>query len=588
MIDFTRINDFTYYAPNFLRIKSEVSNSVVPLDFNPTQLKLHQVWEQQKSKQGMIRLLILKARRQGMSTYVEGRLFHQTVTNPNTNSLIMTHDKQSLVKLFEMSKFFWESLPPQLRPMKERSNATELIFRNPKEKERLRTPGLNSLIEVYSAGTKTATRGGGYNFAHFSEVAFYEDAKTLTTSARPSITNSPGTVIIYESTGNGRQGFFYEEWQKAKRTMKGGGRKESNFIPLFFSWMELPTHALPFHSIDERNDFMSSLDEEEKYVREKFKATAEQLNWRRDMILDLGGDVEKFHQEYPCDEEEAFIAKGTPLYAKKTLLELATSCISPTEVGEYSVDGFHLSDVGLLKIWERPKPGLEYVLAADSGAGLEGRDYSTIQILKIPTDTSPFVEQVAEFRQQLEPVEFSILITRLATWYNNALAVPETTGAGLATVTELKQLYWNIYQWEYVDRLTHSQTKRLGWDTGPTTKPLMTKFMGACLAAKILKIRSEELVEELFSFVRNTTGSGEADYNCHDDLAICFMIALFVVGHTTSQGNLLERMGMYKQGKMEEAHPKTSPTKVSSLDRDLHFIGQDDLVTGGDQSWLSY
>jgi intein/homing endonuclease len=68
-----------------------------------------------------------------------------------------------------------------------------------------------------------------------------------------------------------------------------------------------------------------------------------------------------------------------------------------------------------------------------------------------------------------------------------------------------------------LDRFEQRSIK-LDWETNVGTKPLLCQYVGACLTANILEINSEELVDEMLSFVRNMNNSGEADYNCHDDL----------------------------------------------------------------------
>lgn len=529
MIDINRLQDFSYYAPNLLRIKTE-KRQIIPLIFNTIQQRLHYIWEHQLRTTGMVRLDILKARREGVSSYVEGRLFHQTVTVPNTGAFIITHDKPSLSKIFNMSKLFYDELPKQFRPMKRYSNKSELILENPNEKARFTNPGLRSAIEVFSANTVTASRSGGYSIGHNSEIAFWENAEDLITSTVPSIQDLPETTIVNESTGNGRSGYFYEHWKKAKANLKST-RRLSNFHPIFFSWLEFPEYSTLFHQSKERADFIGTMDEEELYIHKKFKATLEQLNWRRRKILDFNDDVEKFHQEFPCNDEEAFIAKGTPYFSKKKLLELRSQCIDPIERGDVGFSGFVSNIDGPLSIWERPVKDAEYVLAADVGEGLVDGDYSTIEVLRVPKG-HPQIEQVAQWKGWIDPVQFGGKIVELAKWYNEGLAVPETNNHGFTTLNEIKQIYWNIYRWQYFDRFKQYETEKLGWSTSVATKPLLCSYAASCLAADILVIRSEELVDEMLTFVRNTNNSGEGDYNCHDDLVMAYMIGVFTLAHT--------------------------------------------------------
>jgi hypothetical protein len=587
LIDISRLHEFRYYAANLLKIKTE-KRQIVPFIFNIEQERLHKVWEWQLKTMGMVRLIILKDRRIGASTYIDGRQFHQTTTIPNTGGFIVTHDKASLGKIFGMAKLFYDALPKDYRPMKRYSNKTELVFENPVEKERFTNPGLRSFMEVFSAATGTASRSGGYSFAHFSEVAFYDNAEALITSTVPSVMDLPGTVKVYESTGNGRQGFFYEQWRKARKSLNSP-RKLSNFYPIFFGWLTFPEYTKPFHSKQERVDLIGTLDEEELYLIQKFKATHEQLNWRRSKILDFDDDIEKFHQEYPSDDEEAFVSKGTPYFSKRLLLQLRNKCKSPLKRGKVSELGFVENEDGEFSIWEFPEKGAEYVVAADAGEGKVDNDPlhydpSVVQVLKAPKG-SPLIKQVAEWKGYIDPTMFAGVIAAIGNMYNEGLAVPENKHPGLTTIAELKHIYWNIYHWTYIDRFKNAESTKLGWETNSATKPIGCSYLATCLMAGILEINSEDLVDEMLAFIRNTSNSGEADYNCHDDLVMAYMIGVFCLGNAYNVGSLLQKLGQFteKQGEQKKKS-YFDPAK-----HDLAFIqGEDDLVGAGDMTWLTY
>jgi len=583
--DLTRIKDFNYYAPNLLRIKTD-KQQIIPFNFNSEQRRLHQVWEWQLKTLGMVRIIIDKARRVGMSTYVEGRTFHEVVTSPFTDAYIIAHDKDALNTIFNMSKLFWEELPDPFRPMLRYSNKKELVFENPNAKLRLIDPGLRSAIEVFSANRIQASRSGGYRIAHFSEVAFYSNAETLITSTTPSIPDTSGTVKVYESTANGRGNFFHNEWLKAKESLTSK-RKSSNFYPIFFSWLDFADYKTNFRTVDEKEDFIFTMDEEEKELNIKSKATLEQLNWRRKKILDFGGDADKFHQEFPKDDIESFVASGQSYFKRQKLRELLDRCSPPKFVGEISALGFSENDDGNLWVWEKPQRGDEYIVSADVGGGVIGGDPSVIQVLKVPK-TTPKIEQVAEWRDWIDPIHFAAKIVNLARWYNEALVVPETNNHGFATLNEIKQVYWHIYQWEYFDRFSKFVSNKIGWETNGSTKPIMCDYTSGCINADILIIHSSHLIDEMMSFIKNPTGSGEADANCYDDRVMAFMIGLFVVGHSYHAQSILKEMGLVSEPLSTEDEPR-KVHRVSNLDRDLdNYFPDEEMVSSQDRSWMNY
>jgi hypothetical protein len=62
-------HDFSYYARHCLKVRSK-SGAIVPFELNAVQRRVHEAAERQLAGTGRIRLLVLKARQPGISTYV--------------------------------------------------------------------------------------------------------------------------------------------------------------------------------------------------------------------------------------------------------------------------------------------------------------------------------------------------------------------------------------------------------------------------------------------------------------------------------------------------------------------------------------
>jgi hypothetical protein len=68
-----RLNtDLEYFAAEVLKIRPK-AGGLVPFIFNPVQRKLHAIIEEQRAETGRVRIVVLKARQEGVSTYVAGR-----------------------------------------------------------------------------------------------------------------------------------------------------------------------------------------------------------------------------------------------------------------------------------------------------------------------------------------------------------------------------------------------------------------------------------------------------------------------------------------------------------------------------------
>ena len=97
-IDLTHcIEDFPYYASTLLKIKT-VHAQLVSLNLNSPQQRLHVILDNMRLNRRLQRVIVLKARREGISTYCEARIFHASHLNENTDSVIIAHEKNPVGK----------------------------------------------------------------------------------------------------------------------------------------------------------------------------------------------------------------------------------------------------------------------------------------------------------------------------------------------------------------------------------------------------------------------------------------------------------------------------------------------------------
>jgi hypothetical protein len=294
-------DDFAHYAARCLKIRSK-SGAILPLTLNTAQMHLHNRIEQQRTRIGMVRILVLKGRQQGCSTYTEGRFYHLVTHRFGVRAFILAHDLDSSKTIFEMVERFQVHCSPLVRPLAGTSNARELVF-----------PRLDSGYEVATAGNKAAGRSKTVQYFHGSEVAFWPNAEQHLRGVLQTIPREIGTEVILESTSDGPQGVFYDMCTAAGR---GDGEYELVFIPWY--WDSGYRTEVPA-------DFQRTA-EEEAYA-DKYGVDDGQLAWRRLKIIELQG-VEGFQREYPADIEEAFEAPAegalwTPEMIKSTRVAAA-------------------------------------------------------------------------------------------------------------------------------------------------------------------------------------------------------------------------------------------------------------------------
>ena len=532
-------NDREWYIENFLKIRDKKSQ-LIPFKLNHAQRIVMEKIKQCEKEKKLKRFIVLKARQMGLSTLFEGLIFHDTANNPFRNSLIIAHEEPASVNLFNMSKLYYENLPDVIRPMKKYSNGKVLSFENPTidEKEKENNPGLRSKITIATAGSGEVGRSATINNLHASEVAFFPDAKQTMLGLLQSVPDELNTLVVLESTANGVGDWFHEMWQKA---VKG----ENDFIPIFLPWFIDPLYTRPFHSDEEREQFIdeinlvtydangNELHTYEYELMNKFNLTYEQLNWRRFTIANkCQGDESLFMQEYPATPEEAFISSGRPKFSINALKKYQTITKPPIRRGYLRTDEngkiiFIDDPNGYISIWKEPEPETFYCIGADVAEGLIKGDYSCACVGDSDFDV------VAMWHGHIDPDMFGMELIKLGKYYNYAYIGVENNNHGLTTLSIMKrEEYWNLFFTKTYDRISDTITQKLGWSTNAKTKPLMIDKLAEFIREMYIGIYSDLIISEAFTYIIEDNGKTNAQTGCHDDtiMACAIMLQLLLEG----------------------------------------------------------
>lgn len=499
------------YIEEFIKIRNK-EGKIIDLKLNTPQLKLYEIIKEQKRAKKPVRVIILKARQMGFSTLVESILFKDTVTKFNRRTGIITHIATATSNLFNMSKLMLENLPKDIKPSVKASNAQELIFDND-----IGT-GLRSKIKCMTAGTKGVGRSDTFDNLHLSELAFWEGDVTATlTGLLQSVPNLPDTMIIIESTANGYDK-FKELWEQA---VNG----ESDFIPLFVAWYELPEYSMPYSGF--------KLTDEEIKLKELYNLTNDQLEWRRWCIRNnCQGDIEQFRQEYPSNPEEAFISTGKCIFDKEKIIERLRSIPKPIKQGYFIYDEADaqrnvmsgikwVSDRnGCIKIWKLPnQPAFtKYAIGGDTAGDTPGDEFSS-DVVDAKT-----LEQVATLTLQTDEDLYAKQMYCLGRYYNNALIAIETNYSTFPQ-KKLEELgYPNFYVREAVDRYDKSVLKQFGFNTNRKTKPVILANLVQLVREDVDIFNDEKTLRQMLTMVRKDNGKQEAEEGYHDDKVMSIAI----------------------------------------------------------------
>lgn len=291
-----KLRDFDYYRERFLRVRPRQGGERIPFVLNEAQKALHLRIQAERETFGMVRALIPKARRMGVSTYIGGRYFHRTGTEFGRRAQVVAHRADSAANLHREIKEFAAGLPPAVQPSIGATNSYELIFDK-----------LKSLYKVASADGGDIGRSDDFHLLHLSEAAFFDNTEDLSSGLLQTVQPVPGTEITMESTGNGQSGMFFNMCEEANRQQNKGPWR-LHFLP----WTLMPQYRSPvpqaWKAPKEFEDYARThgLDREQLYWFWYQNYTIATMN---------GGQPEMIHrltrQEYPAFFSECFMADST-------------------------------------------------------------------------------------------------------------------------------------------------------------------------------------------------------------------------------------------------------------------------------------
>ena len=511
------------YIQRFLKIRTKAGD-IVPFVLNPPQLKLYDVIKREHAAGKPIRVIILKARQMGFSTLTEALVFQRTATQELVNSFIVTHQDDATTQLFNMFKLFYEKLPNQIKPMLKKSNAKELVFENPTrdDAEKERNPGLKSGVRCATAGGRGIGRSMTLQNVHASEFAFWPgDKKATLAGLMQAVPAIPGTMVIIESTANG-----FDEFKDLWDAAESG---ESDFIPVFFAWFEMPEYRM---KVPKGTEF----DADELKVKEQFGLDDEQLYWRRWCIKNnCGGDLNLFHQEYPATPDEAFIASGTPYFDNAVIIELRNATKDlPCKVGEFvykrlydpETERVTLTDIkwqdkedGAVRIFEDPKPGYPYVLGGDTAS--DGSDWFAAHCIDNVTG-----KLCAVIHHKYDEDAYAEQVFCLGLHFNKALVGLETNHSTHPTRRLQDMRYPKLYIREGFDDYERKVMKKYGFNTNSSSRSVIMALIKEYMRDTPENCVCYKTLGEMLTFCKDDTGKPVALPGEHDDLVMSLAITL--------------------------------------------------------------
>jgi len=518
--------DYHTFSAKYLNITNKQGDKV-KLVQNNAQNKLEDVITNLRTQGRPPRIIVLKARQEGISTDTEGRMTYNTSTKSNRNGLVVAHRSDSTAALFAKTKYFYDNMDDDIQPLKQASNATELVFNTPTNYQGNKK-GLNSKVKIQTAGKAGIGRSDTFHYVHLSEYAFWEGSDDNSPDKQlsgilQSVPEALDTWVIIESTANGINS-FKDEWDKA---VKG----TSGFTPLFLPWY---IHEEYVREVEDAESFISTLSKYEQWLMDDMHLPVDRVAWwRHQLQFACGGNVNTMKQENPTTPEEAFIFSGTPVFDNEKI----TRRIEELRIKQSYTEGYftfewqdetwkdRIIDSSIkfvasatknyIRVYNTPTHKTPYVLSGDTKG--EGKDEYTGQVMDNTTG-----KRVATVQIQLNNSKpYTWQMYCLGKYYNQALIGIEMN-FNTAPLEELQRLkYKNQYYREKSEGFNGELTLgKIGWKTDGITRPRMIDKEVYLVNERLDLIQDIPTLQQMLTFVYDKNGRPDAMSSKHDDLLI--------------------------------------------------------------------
>ena len=532
-------------------LKIEVKNgALLPFIPHPYQERLWLLIEEMDRAGTPVRICWLKSRQIGGSTFGAGEQYFRLRHRPGTRALTLAHRDSTTKHILEIAHRFHREANGAVCPVASRTTSKSLEYLSNR-----------SSIEIHTAGSKEATRGGTYSSVHLSEVAFYPDPEAVLVACLNTVPPIPKTLVLIESSANGIGNAFHARWDNAH---SGKG----DFIPVFTPWFECRDYCTPetdvqrewFAEVQQASwsgDSMElyfrrlQLSQQEAHIVERHRLSPGQIRWRSTALNSVfRGDEPRMRQEFPSIPDEAFIGSGRPFFDMGHLMrhrEAVRASPPPVEKGwlqQYRADDHKTGEpFGVVavrlhvswdsddawRIYERPCAESSYSIGADTAEGLQvdqavsgSSDFSAAVILDRSTRRI-----VATFHARIVPELFAEQLNLAGRAYGLPMQTIEFNSSGETVI------YILINEHEY-PVIYHRRNllvpgvaePRPGWKTTKSTRrPLLDRLARAHRSGGIV-IPDERLLDEMRTFIENSNGRPQAQAGKFDDMVMAAALAL--------------------------------------------------------------
>jgi hypothetical protein len=530
----TSVRDFleSYDIPT-KRVNSRTGKNLFPYRLREAQKRVLGEVEEFWGRGEGAKVLVLKDRQQGMSSFFESLMFERFARGGGGFGKTVSKDNDSSEELLRILVSFRLQTPDWVWAdvlggtwASERPDAMEF-----------RRGAMISRLETMAAKDGAMGRGSSPRWMHISEYPWWSAGKGNLGAALDAWEDAPGNFVVIESTGR-----ELDEFQQMCEAARDG---KSPYKLLFFDWLSNPSKTYSFPSESARLELEGRVGREERYGKEEEKelldrgATLGQIAWRRRKIdsPDVpGADLKYFAREHPLKFADAFYADSACVFQPMERLDERRKRLEVAEDkaargtfewadAKGTVVTWNPARFGPWTVYRQPENGRSYCWGADTASGARfvdrGRkeaDWTVAEFREVESG-----EVVATFRDHVPPERFALEVMAASKWYGWARGYCERNNDGKVAIKELLDLQ---DAWLCPTDILLRQEKRIptksgeilehfpGWHTDVMSKPLVINHLRRLTRALPEKVTEGEpfmlylgLMEEMRRFVtRQMTG----------------------------------------------------------------------------------
>lgn len=463
--------DVAYFLTRYYKISAE--NRFMRFQFRSGQKVFYKICQDLEERGVSIEIQCLKARKQGISTLVEGIMTHSALFIPGAKCSVGSANDQKTYVMMGMMYDALEHLPFWIKPTQtkdKRSGSAILEFAK-----------IGTSIIIQSGSMKGGIgQGTTPTRIHLSECCDFTDPVTqIEEGLFKAVPSTPEIFMVLESTGNGNTGWWAEQWRTNKENYWLG---KSRLLPLFLPWFMTP-ELFPTDHWMKKFPFPEGWTPapETRAMTAKCEAYAnntqilsnilgsgwhlppeQQWYWEFHYLDAKKRRTEKsWTRQMPCDDYEALIGENDSVFdwdsinniekrRKKTMDVfgiLGEGIAEKHEPSPYAVDSkaqrysahwktpreerlewiflpLRSEDIEQPKfdplkkliIYEYPEKGADYSIGCDTGTGVGG-DRTIISVAKTGREADSDI-QVAEFSSDdITNVEIYAWVAAIASFY---------------------------------------------------------------------------------------------------------------------------------------------------------------------------